>query len=125
MALWTSSGIIQALSRHRIPALVMDATVMTDGQETEAVALPPVNGGEGLTIAFEVKFASNPPGTVDYRLQLAFNNVDAEFQDVEPFMTTSEEAGDIISISGLVGRFARVKASDADTVAVTITLMCQ
>ncbi len=124
MGLWTLSGAIQALSRHRIPVLVMDATVMTDGQETEAVALPPTPDGQGLDLAFEVKFASAPT-TVDYRLQVALNNIDAEFQDVSPFMTNAAAAGDIIAIGDIVGRFARVKATDADTIAVTITIMCQ
>ncbi len=124
MPLWTLSGAIQSLSRYRVPITLMDATVMTDGQQTIAVALPATPDGQALDLAFEVKFASAPT-TVDYRLQLAFNNIDAEFQDVSPFMTTATAAGGIVAIGDLVGRFARVEATDADSIAVTITLMCQ
>ena len=66
----------------------MTATVMTDGQETQAVALLPSIGGRGLTLAFNVKFASAPT-TVDYQLQTAMNNLDAEFFDIGSSMTAT------------------------------------
>ena len=122
MGLWTLSGSIQALSRWRIPALVMDATVMTNGQETEAVALPPTPDGRGLDLAFEVIFAA-APSTVDYQLQVAMDNVDAEFFDIGSSMTAN--GGGITVVNNVVARFARVIANDADTKAVTINIMCQ
>lgn len=125
MPLWNNVDFVESLSRHSVPIEVITATVMLDAEATQAIALPPTPDGQGLDLAFEVRFASNPPGTVDYRLQVAFNNVAAEFQDVSPFMTNSETIGDIIAIGDIVGRFARVLASDADSVAVTITIMVQ
>lgn len=125
MGLWTLSGVITALSRHRIPATVIDATVMTDGQKTEAVALPQSIGGRGIDISFDVKFASNPPGAVDYQLQISNLNVDANFEDLGSSMTNTEAIGGIIRNENVVARFARVIANDADTVAATITIMCQ
>ena len=122
MGLWTLSGIIEALSRHRIPAVVMDATVMTDTQKTQAVALPPSPSGRGLDIAFDVVFAS-APSSVDYQLQTAMNNVDAEFSDQGSSMTAN--GGGTTVVTNVVARFARVIANDADTKAVTITLLCQ
>ncbi len=124
MPVWNNTQPIELLG-HLRPITVMDATVMTDAQATVAVALPASHGPGGITVAMEVKFASNPPGAVDYRLQVAFNNVAAEFQDVSPFMTNTETIGGIVSVANIVGRFARVLASDADTVAVTITIMRQ
>ena len=120
MGLWTLSGTIQSLSRHHVPAVVMDNTAMTDGQETEAVALPSTPDGQGLTVAFVVKFAS-APATVDYQLQVAYNNVDAEFFDIGSTMTAT--TGGIVTTANVVGRFARVIANDADTKAVTITIL--
>jgi len=124
MPLWNNTDPLPTLL-HLNPIEVMTATVMSDGEETQAVALPPSPNGQGIDLAFEVRFASNPPGAVDYRLQLAFNNVDAEFQDVSPFMTNSETIGGITAIGDIVARFARVEATDADSVAVTITIMRQ
>jgi len=125
MGLWTLSGAITALSRHRIPALVMDATVMSDGEETEAVALPPSIDGRGLDVSFDIKFASNPPGTVDYQLQIANENIDADFENTGSSMTNTEAIGGIIVVQNVVARFARVEAVDADSVAVTVNIMCQ
>ncbi len=122
MGLWTLSGIIESLSRHRIPVTVMSATVMTDGQKTEAVALPPNIGGGAIVLAFETLFASTP-SAVDYQLQTAMNNVDAEFFDIGSSMT--DNGGGITVVTGVVARFARVIANDADTKAVTITILCQ
>lgn len=121
MGLWTLVGSMRALSRHRIPALVMDATVMTDGQETEAVALPQNINGQALTIGFEVIFAA-APSTVDYQLQIAMDNIDAEFFDIGSSMTAT--GGGIVTTANVVARFARVIANDADTKAVTINIMC-
>lgn len=122
MGLWTASGVIQSLSRYRIPALVINATVMTDGQKTEAVALPPTPDGRGISVAFEVLFAS-APSTVDYQLQVAFDNIDAEFFDNGSSMTAND--GGITTINNVVGRFARVIANDADIRAVSIHIMTQ
>ena len=122
MALWTAAGIIQALSKWRIPATVMTATAMTDGQETEAVALPPTPDGRALTVAFEILFGSAPT-TVDYQLQVAIDNLDASFFDIGSSMTAT--GGGIVTTANVVGRFARVIANDADTETVTIRIMCQ
>jgi len=125
MALWAADTHMQGLSRHRIPVEVITGIVTTDGQETEAVALPPTPDGRALTLMMFVRFASNPPGTVDYQLQVAMNNLDAEFFDIGASMTNSETVGGIVITPNVVGRFARVIANDADTVAPTISLLCQ
>ena len=123
MGLWVATGAIRALSRWRIPETLMDATVMTDGQETQAVALPPSPIKRALDLIFFAKFASNPPSTVDYQLQIALNNIDAEFFTIGSTMTNSETVGGQVIVPDVVARFARVIANDADTVAVTIAIM--
>lgn len=105
------------------PITVIDATVMTDGQKTQAVSLPPSPTNRAIDLAFFAKFAANPPGTVDYQLQVAFNNIEAEFFDLGSSMTNTEEVGGMIIVTNVVARFARVIANDADSVAVTIEIM--
>ncbi len=121
MPLWNNTDFVESLQSLQ-PIEVMTATVMTDGQETQAVALPPSPINRAIDLAFFVKFASNP-GAVDYQMQVAFNNVDAEFFDLGSAMTNSETVGGIIIVPDVVARFARVKAVDADIVAVTIAIM--
>jgi len=124
MPLWNATDFIQTL-QPLVPITVMNATVMNDGEETQAVALPPSPINRAIDLAFFVKFASNPPGTVDYQLQIAANNVDAEFFTIGSSMTNSETVGGLIVVPNVVARFARVKANDADTVAATISIFMQ
>ncbi len=121
MPLWNAADN-EALTPSR-PVEVMTGTVMTDGQETQAIALPTSPTNRAIDLAFVAKFASDPPGTVDYQLQVAFNNVDAEFFDLGSSMTNSETVGGMIIVTNVVARFARVIANDADSVAVTIEIM--
>lgn len=122
MPLWNNTDFTETLQLG-VPIEVMTATVMTDGQKTQAVAIPPNTIRQGISLAFFAKFASNPGGTVDYQLQIAFNNVDAEFFVIGSTMTNSETVGGMVITSDLVARFARVIANDADTVAVTIQIL--
>jgi len=111
---------LQSLS----PIEVMTATVMTDGQATQSIALPPSPINRAIDLAFFARFASNPPGAVDYQLQISLvNNVAAEFFDIGASMTNSETVGGIVVVTDVVARFARVIANDADTVAVTISIL--
>lgn len=125
MPLWNAVDFIQALQSLN-PIEVMTATVMTDGQVTQAVALQPSPIKRALDLSFFVRFGGNPGGAVDYQMQISLvNNLDAEFFDIGSSMTNSETVGGIIVVTDVVARFARVIANDADTETVTISILSQ
>ena len=118
MPIWTATLPVKGLMTG-VPVAVFDAEVPTDGQESQAVALP-FRKGKSLNLTLAVKFASAPT-TVDYQLQVAMNNVDAEYQDLGTAITAT--GGGQITVADVVARFARVQAVDADVEAVTAELM--
>jgi len=118
MPLWTLSGTIGALMRG-VPFEVFNET-LSDGNESIALAIPQ-RSGEGQDITYTIVFASTPT-TVDYLLQVAVNNIDAEFYDVVGSNIT-DTAGGKVTVNGIIGRFVRVKAVDSDTISVTSEIM--
>ena len=119
MPLWTISDPIGALTRN-VPVTVFDAESLSDGEESIALAVPP-RTGRAVNITFTILFGS-APSTVDYLLQDAINNVDAEFYDIVGSNMTATGGGKI-TVANVNGRFVRVKAVDADTQTVTAQIM--
>lgn len=119
MPLWSASARITKLSSGR-PVTVFDAEVLSDGNKSSAVALPPSPSGQGLDISYRISFAS-APSTVDFNLQIAMNNVEAEFVDSGDAITST--SGGLVIVPNVVARFARLIAVDADTKAVTGEIM--
>ena len=120
MPLWNAADN-EVLTSFRPVEVISGA--MTDGQKTQAVALPTRSDHKGIDVVFFVKFAGNPGGTVSYSLQVALSNVDAEFFIVGSAMTNSETVGGLVIVTSIVARFARVIATDADSENPTISLM--
>ena len=121
MPLWTATNQIGLKSLR--PVEVITGIVMTNGQQTAAVALPPSPAHRAIDLIWYIRFASNPPGAVDYQLEIAPNNVNTEFVLAGTAMTTSEITGGQVIVTNIVARFARVVATDADSVAPTISIM--
>ncbi len=119
MPLWVATGTIQALMRN-VPVTVFDAEALSDGEESIALAIPR-RTGKTSNITFTILFGS-APSTVDYLLQDALNNVDAEFYDIVGSNIT-DTAGGKLTVANVNGRFVRVKAVDADVETVTAQIM--
>lgn len=120
MPVWTATLPTIGL-RRGVPETVFAAEALSDAEASVAVALPLESRGGAVDITFDIEFGSTPT-TVDYLLQIAMNNVDAEFYDIVGSNMT-DTAGGKVTINGVVGRFARVKAVDADTETVTSRIM--
>lgn len=120
MGLWVATGSITGLSKNT-PVTVFNAESLSDGEESIAVALPADAHTKGVDITFQILFGSAPT-TVDYLLQVALNNLDASFFDIAGSNMT-DTAGGKVTVNGVVARFARIKAVDADTETVTGIIM--
>ena len=119
MPLWSATAVVTGLNRLE-PVTVFDAEALSDGEESIAVAIPP-RPGKQTNISFTIRFDSGTPTTVDYQLQVAVNNVDAEYYDIGSSMV--DTAGGKVTINGIVARFARIIANDADTETVTAQIL--
>ena len=119
MPLWSATATPIALTRG-VPVTVFDAESLSDAEESIAVAIPTDGTTRGADLTFTIVFGSAPT-TVDYQLQVALNNVDAEYYDLGSPITAT--AGGKLTVSGVVARFARVKAVDADVQTVTSQIM--
>lgn len=118
MPIWTATLPVLGLMRG-VPVSVFDVEVPTDGQSSTAVAIPQ-RTGKNVDLTFTIVFGSTPT-TVDYQLQIAINNLDAEYYDLGTAITAT--GGGKITLTGVVARFARVQAVDADTETVTAQIM--
>ena len=120
MPLWNTGGDRFTLIPGE-PKTVFDGEVLSDNDESISVALPGSSGTRGgLDIMWQVTFASAPT-TVDYRLQVAMTDEDAQYFDTGPSMTAT--AGGAVTIGDVVANFARIKAVDADVQAATAKIM--
>lgn len=117
MPVWTATLPVKGLMSG-VPVTVFDAETLSDNNESQAVAIPLKK--EGVSLTWTVLFGSTPT-TVDYRLQVALNNVDAEYFDLGT--TITDTAGGKVTVDGVVARFARIKAVDADVETVTSEIM--
>jgi hypothetical protein len=113
---WTATLPVLGLMSGT-PVKVWDAESLTDDDASQAVALPP---RDELDLTWDIVFGSTPT-TVDYRLQVAINNVDAEYYDLGTTITST--AGGKVTVNGVVARFARIHAVDADVETVTAQIM--
>lgn len=114
MPLWTNVGAITALTRS-VPFTLLDEEVVVDTNTSIAVAVPP-RSGQFQSLTFTIAFGGVVT-SVDYQLQVALLNVDAEFYDVGPSMTDID--GGKITVNDLNVNFARIIANDADVQEVT------
>lgn len=119
MPVWTAALPIIAL-KQGIPTTVFDAETLSDNDESQAVAIPPDGNNRGADLTFTIIFGAAPT-TVSYQLQVALNNVDAEYFDLGTPIT--DVAGGKTTIIGVVARFARIKAVDADVQTVASQIM--
>ncbi len=120
MGLWVATGVITLITKNT-PVTVFDGESLSDGEESIALALPNDGYTKGIDITFQILFGSTP-STVDYLLQVALVNLDASFFDVAGSNMTAT-AGGKVTVNGVVAKFARIKAVDADTQTVTGILM--
>lgn len=121
MPLWTA---INHVGLKSLIPVEVNSTAMTDGQETMAVALPPSPYHKAIDLIWFVKFAGNPSSAVDFQLQIALAQVDAEFFTIGSTMTNSETVGGQVIVADVVALFARVIATDAANEVPTISIMC-
>ncbi len=120
MPLWTATGAI-TLANKNTPITVFDAESLSDDETSIAVALPVDGNTQGNDVTFQVLFGSTPT-LVDYLIQVALENLDASFFDIVGSNMTDTDGGKV-TITGVVARFARIKAVDADIQTVTGLIM--
>lgn len=109
MPVWTATLPVTGLMSG-VPVPVFDTEALSDGNESQAVALP--QRKVSLDLTWDITFVSGTPTTVDYRLQVALENVDAEYRDLGATITST--GGGKVTLNGVVARFARLIAVDAD-----------
>ena len=115
MPIWNAVDAVEPLNRG-IAKTVFSET-LSDGNQSQAMAIPPIGS---IDIVWEVMFASTP-SSVDYRLQTAITNVDANFHDTGPTMTAN--TGGAVTVGDLVTNFVRIKAVDSDSPSVTAKIL--
>tara|TARA_R100000306_G_C4277724_1_gene93438 strand:- start:166 stop:528 length:363 start_codon:yes stop_codon:yes gene_type:complete len=118
MPIWNAVDYVETLNRG--VAKTVFAETLSDGNESQAMALPASRGTQGVDLVWEVMFAS-APSTVDYRLQSSLTNVDANFHDTGPTMTSND--GGAVTVGDIVANFVRIKAVDADSPSVTAKIL--
>jgi hypothetical protein len=117
MGLWnTKSG--EALQPGQFTT-VFSAETLSDADASLSVALPAMKSRE-MNIMWDIQFGSSPT-TISYVLQVAMDDVEASFHDTGDSITNT--AGGAVTLSNIVGRFARIKATDADVELVTARIM--